>query len=107
MMKNRIMISVFAAVLLSSLVFSCRKEQARPDNYSATPVMPEVPYEYDQTENDHLAALGRVLFYDKALSLNNSVSCASCHQQSKAFCDNERFSTGLTDMKTARNAPSL
>ncbi len=33
------------------------------------------------------ATLGRVLFYDKKLSLNNTVSCASCHHQEKAFAD--------------------
>jgi cytochrome c peroxidase len=48
-----------------------------------------------------------VLFYDKSLSLNNSVSCASCHQQEKAFCDNLQFSTGLENVKTLRNTPSI
>ena len=33
------------------------------------------------------ATLGRVLFYDKNLSFNNSVSCSSCHQQANAFGD--------------------
>lgn len=41
------------------------------------------------------ATLGRVLFYDKNLSLNNSISCASCHQQSNAFSDGANFSTGV------------
>lgn len=31
------------------------------------------------------ATLGRVLFYDKNLSLNNSISCATCHKQSNSF----------------------
>lgn len=33
------------------------------------------------------AQLGRVLFYDKKLSLNNTIACASCHHQDKAFSD--------------------
>ena len=33
------------------------------------------------------AFLGRVLFYDKQLSRNNTISCASCHQQEHAFSD--------------------
>ncbi|MEZ4879767.1 MAG: cytochrome-c peroxidase [Chitinophagales bacterium] len=37
--------------------------------------------------NDFGATLGRVLFYDKNLSSNNTVSCASCHIQSAAFGD--------------------
>lgn len=45
--------------------------------------------------NDRLATLGRVLFYDRQLSINNAVSCASCHQQGAGFDDPARFSTGF------------
>ncbi|NQZ76732.1 MAG: cytochrome-c peroxidase [Ekhidna sp.] len=41
------------------------------------------------------AVLGRVLFYDKNLSSNNTISCASCHQQSFAFGDGAVASTGV------------
>ena len=34
---------------------------------------------------DKKAMLGRVLFYDKQLSIDNTVACASCHQQHLAF----------------------
>lgn len=44
---------------------------------------------------DKGATLGRVLFYDKNLSSNNTISCASCHQQSKAFSDDEIASLGV------------
>ena len=40
------------------------------------------------------ATLGRVLFNDKRLSINNSISCASCHQQEAGFTDIRRFSAG-------------
>ncbi|MCB0629529.1 MAG: cytochrome c peroxidase [Saprospiraceae bacterium] len=40
------------------------------------------------------ATLGRVLFYDKNLSVNNTVSCASCHQQELGFSDVVQFSEG-------------
>src|SRR5829696_4494112 len=36
---------------------------------------------------DNKATLGRVLFYDKNLSVDNSVSCGSCHKQTFAFSD--------------------
>jgi cytochrome c peroxidase len=45
--------------------------------------------------DDRIATLGRVLFYDKKLSANDTVSCASCHQQSHGFSDTSRFSAGL------------
>jgi cytochrome c peroxidase len=43
-----------------------------------------------------VATLGRVLFYDKRLSLNDTVSCASCHQQARGFGDKAQFSAGFT-----------
>ncbi|MCR9253532.1 MAG: cytochrome-c peroxidase [bacterium] len=53
------------------------------------------------------ATLGRVLFYDKSLSANNTVSCASCHDQSAAFSDNRKFSIGLNGELTRRNSMTL
>lgn len=44
---------------------------------------------------DKGATLGRVLFYDKNLSKNNTISCASCHKQEFAFGDNAIASTGV------------
>jgi cytochrome c peroxidase len=53
------------------------------------------------------ATLGRVLFYDKKLSLNNQVACASCHHQANAFADNVALSTGFNGQKTTRNASTI
>lgn len=90
------------------IALACKKtEIEEPENYSSEPILPATPYNYPNSINNNLATLGRVLFYDKALSLNNSVSCSSCHQQAKAFCDNQQFSTGLEDLKTQRNSPSI
>jgi cytochrome c peroxidase len=61
----------------------------------------------DNPVTDSGATLGRVLFYDTRLSANNTVACASCHHQSRAFVDNGRFSTGFEGKKTDRNAMSL
>lgn len=41
------------------------------------------------------ALLGRVLFYDRNLSINQRVSCSSCHRQATGFTDNSRFSIGF------------
>jgi cytochrome c peroxidase len=54
-----------------------------------------------------VATLGRVLFYDNILSLNNTVACASCHKQSLAFADNAAFSTGFMSKLTPRNSMSI
>ncbi len=67
--------------------------------------LPETPFSYNVSgTTDHLPTLGRVLFYDPRMSLNNSVSCASCHKQSLAFSDNARFSRGFENKITTRNS---
>jgi len=53
------------------------------------------------------ATLGRVLFYEKTLSKNETVACASCHQQDHAFTDPEQFSKGFDNGLTGRNSMSL
>ncbi|MCB0706515.1 MAG: c-type cytochrome [Saprospiraceae bacterium] len=53
------------------------------------------------------ATLGRVLFYDKKLSANGTISCASCHKQEHGFSDNEVFSFGFEGGKTRRHSMSL
>jgi cytochrome c peroxidase len=53
------------------------------------------------------ATLGRVLFYDKQLSLNNRISCASCHAQKDAFADRNTFSIGFEDKITPRNSMAI
>ncbi len=51
--------------------------------------------------------LGKLLFFDKRLSINNSVSCATCHKPELAFTDGEVKSKGVFGRKALRNAPSL
>ncbi|MFT5523386.1 MAG: cytochrome c peroxidase [Pirellulaceae bacterium] len=57
--------------------------------------------------SDAGAQLGRVLFYDKLLSKNDSISCASCHLQERAFADPRQFSIGFEGGMTSRNAMGL
>ncbi len=61
----------------------------------------------DNPITDAGATLGRVLFYDKRLSANDSVSCGSCHQQKHGFSDPARFSKGLHGKPTRRHSMSL
>ena len=93
------------------------------------PMLPTTPYRYDSeklpshldaalvrssdnTPADNLitdtgAALGRVLFYDRQLSKNDTIACASCHPQDNAFSDPRQFSIGFESGYTNRNAMSL
>lgn len=64
----------------------------------------------DNTDNNPVsdagATLGRVLFYDKHLSSDNSIACASCHQQEFAFSDTSLVSTGVNGV-TGRHSMRL
>jgi cytochrome c peroxidase len=53
------------------------------------------------------AILGRVLFYDKILSLDNSISCSSCHLQKFAFSDTAKVSRGVDGGVSIRHAMRL
>jgi cytochrome c peroxidase len=57
--------------------------------------------------NNSKATLGRVLFYDAKMSVNNTVACGSCHLQSKAFSDVANVSSGFQGVKTTRNSMSI
>ncbi|WP_445750098.1 cytochrome-c peroxidase, partial [Polaribacter sp.] len=53
------------------------------------------------------ATLGRVLFYDKSLSANGTIACASCHKQDKGFSDDEVLSIGFEGGFTGRHSMTL
>ena len=53
------------------------------------------------------AALGQRLFNEPILSLDSSVSCASCHKPEFAFADTIAFSVGIGGKLTSRNTPSV
>ena len=51
--------------------------------------------------------LGRKLFHERRLSRNNSISCASCHQEKHAFADPRQFSLGVDQKVGSRNSMPL
>lgn len=59
------------------------------------------------TITDKTATLGRVLFYDKNLSINNTISCANCHLQKFAFGDTAVVSAGVEGGLTIRHSMRL
>ncbi len=80
--------------------------------------LPSYPLSYDITFPKYyirrtsdfdkdLATLGRVLFYDKNLSKDGKISCASCHKQELGFADDLPFSKGVSDRETKRNSLAL
>jgi len=59
------------------------------------------------TIKNNIATLGRILFYDKNLSINNKISCASCHKQAFAFSDTALVSSGVDGGLTLRHSMRL
>lgn len=122
-----LLVSVMALIFLVSCVDDTVKFEEfnyRPEDYkilTKTLDLPEEPFEYTielpqymqnsglrtRSISDNRATLGRVLFYDKALSKNGTVACASCHKQELAFSDNSKFSQGFEGKETSRNSIAL
>ncbi len=69
--------------------------------------LPPPPVPGDIVMSDALVDLGRHLFYDQRLSVDGSMSCASCHEQARAFSDGRAVSVGVTGQAGGFNAPSL
>lgn len=69
--------------------------------------LPPVPIPTDNPPTAETILLGRELFYDKQLSKDNSVSCATCHNPLLAFTDHLAISRGAGGMIGVRNAPTI
>jgi cytochrome c peroxidase len=126
-MKNRIFTLTAIAIGASIMAISCKKETPGAGSTSnlflQVPKLPNVVNNYSQPEfpsylnmsqttfsqlvNDDVATLGRVLFYDKNLSINNATACASCHLQSMGFADGMAASKGFSFNETLRNSMSI
>lgn len=80
---------------------------ALPAYLNTPPIQGQVNTPATNPITDNGATLGRVLFYDKSLSINNTVACASCHKQASGFADTEVKSKGFNGGLTGRNSMSL
>jgi cytochrome c peroxidase len=71
------------------------------------PGFPEPLVSDDNPMSTAKVSLGRWLFYDPRLSSTGAVSCATCHQQSRAFTDGLKTPTGELGERLEHNAMSL
>jgi cytochrome c peroxidase len=94
------------------LMFSC----TGPDDYVETTPLNDfsAPFYFslfelpsDNPLTNEGVELGRMLFYDTKLSKDNTISCATCHQQSRAFTDGKVVGEGIRGQKMDRNSMSL
>ena len=78
--------------------------------YTKTPPLglPNLPQPKDNPVTSAKIALGRKLFYDRRLSLNNTFSCAMCHIPEQGFSSNEMTTAvGVEGRSVRRNSPTL
>ncbi len=94
------------SILVLVSVISCSKSDEMPVANRTILDMDNTAYQYAAVSSE-IGHLGRILFYDKSLSVNNGVSCGSCHKQALAFSDNRQFSTGFENRITSRNTQPI
>lgn len=103
-------------ILIILFIFSCgHKKETPAPAYEGTPYTLNYPFYFKGSlnipSNNPMTVegvkLGRMLFYEKMLSADNSISCGNCHKQKFAFSDSLAFSTGVGGTLGARNAIAL
>ena len=104
---------IFVLGACAALVLSCGGPQGtaaglREPFLFALPLgAPAIPVPADNPMTVASVRLGEALFFDKRLSVDSSVSCASCHAPHRAFSDTVAFSRGVRGQFGLRNAPTL
>jgi cytochrome c peroxidase len=104
-MKN----SRFTSLLLlgfSTAVLVLFADCSRTNSAYISP-LGEIPNPSDNELNEAKIALGKEFFFDKRLSLDQSISCATCHKPGLAFTDGLVVSDGILGRKSSRNSPTL
>lgn len=70
--------------------------------------LPKIPVPEDNPLSREKVELGRKLFYDRRLSLNNTFSCAMCHIPEQGFASQEQaMAVGIEGRTVRRNAPTI
>lgn len=90
---------------------ACKKDNT---SFEVTPYKLDIPSHFpnmqipaDNPMTVEGVTLGRQLFYETKLSLDNSISCASCHSPEHAFSDPNVISTGVNGAQGTRNSMAL
>jgi cytochrome c peroxidase len=84
-----------------------KEEMFRPEGPRVPLGLPPIIWGSKNAYTPEKAELGWLLFFDKRLSADGTLSCASCHQPESAFTDGRAVSTGLRGQKGSRSAPTL
>ena len=98
-----------ALIVGAAVVFVALTAQGGPATQASPPVgLPPVPIPADNPQTPEKIALGQKLFNDVRFSSTSKVSCATCHDQNKAFTDSPlKTSEGIAGLTGTRNAPTV
>jgi cytochrome c peroxidase len=110
--QNRFQLTLLLLFGISlGILWACKKEKV---GYHPTPYVLEIPSHFpampipaDNPMTIEGVELGRKLFYETKLSLDNSISCASCHAPQNAFSDSAQFSKGVNGTLGNRQSMAL
>lgn len=69
--------------------------------------LPPIPWPADNPYSKKKAELGRLLYFDKRLSTDGTISCASCHSVRRAFTDHRKVALGIVGRKGSRHSPTV
>ena len=106
----------FALVAVAAMLLACSAAEQTPPWEAANPVqaLPASPLGIEESLADlpepptpERVRLGRWLFYDKRLSSDSTIACASCHRPEHAFSEPTPVSTGIHGQKGGRKSPSF
>jgi cytochrome c peroxidase len=108
----RFLVAVLALTWAAAMAASTAAEQqsaSRATSYvwKLPPGFPQPKVPADNPMTEEKVALGRRLFYDTRLSLDGTFSCASCHEQARAFADGKARAVGVTGEVHPRSSMSL
>jgi len=79
----------------------------KPVKIKAPLGLPPVPIPPDNPPTEDTIALGRRLYYDPGLSVDGTVSCATCHAPNLGFRDGKALSNGVGGQLGTRKAPTV
>ncbi len=103
----RILSGILALLVLSACQEEAPEIALSKDVFPIPAGFPKIEFPDDNQFTIERWKLGKKLFYEKALSLNNTVSCGSCHKPELAFSDNVALSLGDSGKVGRSNAPTL
>ena len=106
------MFKLISFIIIGTLLFSsCKRDKliyhATPYNLNIPSHFPKMEIPEDNPMTAEGVELGRHLFYEKRLSKDNTISCASCHRAQNGFSDPRKFSEGVDGAVGRRNSMAL